>query len=132
MEDRLMFRKWFPTSILISSLLLYTFDPITIAILLKIFGVIAGTAAVASIVILTIDEILNWFKNHRNLAVSDFNNVGVTIKEAMHNGNFVVVQGVFNKRTNSMVASRKIEAKQLDSELMRRHSRERVVEYNIR
>lgn len=127
-----MFRKWFPIGILIGSLLLYMFDPITIAIILKIMGAIAGTAAVASIVILTIDEILNWFKNHRNLALSDINNVGVTIKEAMHSGNYVVVQGVFNKRTHKMVASRKIEAKQLDSELMRRHSREHVVEYNIR
>lgn len=127
-----MFRKRFAIAVLSGSLLLYMFDPITIAIILKIFGVAAGTAAVASIVILTIDEIMNWFRNHRNLALSDANNVGVTIKEAMSSGNFVIVQGVFNKRTHKMVDSRKIKAKQLDAELMRRHSRERVVEYNIR
>lgn len=127
-----MLRKRFAIAVLTGSLLLYMFDPITIAIILKIFGLAAGTAAVASIVILTIDEIMSWFRNHRNLAVSDFNNVGVTIKEAMEGGNFVVVQGVFNKRTHKMAASRKIKAKQLDAELMRRHSRERVVEYNIR
>ncbi|SRR5258708_3146043 len=125
-------RKWFPIGMLVSSFLFYMFDPITIALILKAIAVITGGVAIASIVILTIDEILKWFKSYRNLALTDINIVGTTIKEAMHNGNYIIVQGVFNKRSQKMVASRKIEAKQLDSELMRRHSSERVVIYDIR
>lgn len=117
------------------TLVIFMFDPITIAIIIKALAAWGATAAVVSTVIyiayLTLNEILNWFHSHRHLSASDRNLVGVTIKEAMQNGKYSIVQGVFNKGTNKMVESRRINADRIDDALARKHTYQKRVIYDL-
>lgn len=113
----------------------FTFDPITIALIIKGLLALGGAAAVTGAVVyiarLTLTEVLNWFQSHRYLSVNDKKLVGVTIKEAIQNGKYVIVQGVFNNRTARMVESRKIMADQIDDELARKHAYQKRVIYEL-
>lgn len=91
----------------------------------------AVTAAVATIVIalLTLNEVLSWFSQHKSIVVGNRDRIAVTIKKAMDNGNVNVIQGVFSKNQKKLVESRSIQAKELDSQLAAKHRNREVVEY---
>ncbi len=130
-KARKMYAFLFPTL----ALLIFMFDPITIAIIIKALAAWGATAAVVGTVItiayLTLNEILNWFHSHRHLAASDRDIVGVTIKEAIQNGKYTIVQGVFNKRTSKMVESRRINADRIDDALASKHAYQKRVIYDL-
>lgn len=127
--------KWpFVGGIFTIAVLAFTFDPITIALIIK--GLVALGAAVAvgaavHIAYLTISEIWNWFRNHRHLSNRDSRIVGVTIKEAMQQGKYVVVQGIFNSRSGKMLEARRIKSDHLDSELASNHYYQKRVIYDL-
>ena len=84
--------------------------------------ILAGIACVAisvvvHFVLLHWQEIINWFNKwinrHQNV---DKDAVGFTIKEAMENGQYNVVQGVFNKSSNTVEDVRRIKADNLDQQ----------------
>jgi hypothetical protein len=113
----------------------FMFDPITIALIIKGLLALGGAAAVTGTVIyivrLTLTEVMNWFRSHRHLSAYDKELVGVTIKEAIQDGKYVIVQGIFNNRTARMVESRKIMADQIDDELARKHAYQKRVIYEL-
>jgi hypothetical protein len=113
----------------------FMFDPITIFLIIKgllaLGGAVAVTGAVVHIARLTLTEILNWFQSQRYLSAQDKELVGVTIKEAIQDGKYIIVQGIFNKRTVRMVESRKIMADQIDDELARKHTYQKRVIYEL-
>ena len=84
-------------------------------------------AGIASVVVLTMKEVLDWFRARNRLLQSDRANVAKTIVESLNNGNYKVVQGVFNTRSSRMLESRTLEAAHLDSELARLHNGRREV-----
>ena len=84
-------------------------------------------AGVASVVLLSLKDIMDWFRARHNLLQSDRDNVAKTIVESLKNGHYKVVQGIFNTRTGRTLESRTMEAADLDSELARLHSGRREV-----
>ena len=110
-------------------------DPITLTIIWLIKSLVVGAAAagavaaVVYIAYLTLPIVLAWFRQNSTLSTGNINLVGATIKKGLREGKYTVVQGVFDKRTKTMVESRTIETNQLDAELARRHRNQDVVLY---
>ncbi len=98
-------------------------DPITIIIGLKLI------ALVVALFLLTYQLILDWFQQNEELVASDIDNIGVTLKELYQTGNYKVVQGVFNTRTNTVVTGRKIQAQKIDQALDEKHRNQELVIY---
>ena len=48
----------------------------------------------------------------------------------MDSGKYSVVQGIFNQDNNEILEGRKIETKELDTELAEHHKKEELVIYN--
>ena len=94
--------------------------------------ILAGVATfvitkVITFIILHWREIVGWFQKwlnrHENV---DKDAIGFTIREAMANGNYRTVQGIFNKQTNDVEDARRINAEQLDAETREQCFREKV------
>jgi len=109
--------------------LAFMFDPITIGILAVLGGMVA--LAVIYIAYLTITEIMNWFHSNQQLSKRDKRIIGVTIKESMQSGQYVIVQGVFDSRTKKILEGRRISSHDLDRELKRRHRFRKRVTYKL-
>ena len=60
-------------------------------------------------------QIINWFQHwisgHQEV---DKDAIGFTIREAIENGEYNIVQGVFNKATSQVEDARRIKAGQVD------------------
>ena len=86
---------------------------LTALILGAVAGIVIG--AVVTYVILHWKQVMGWFEKwiakHENV---DKDAIGFTIQEAIENGKYNVVQGVFNKSTNTVEDARRIEAEKLD------------------
>lgn len=100
------------------------FDPISIAIALKVVTLIIA------LLIITYQLILDWFQENEELVDSDMDNIAVTVKELFATGNYAVVQGVFNTRTDRVVAGRKLQAKKVDNQVEALHRDKVLVVYN--
>lgn len=86
-------------------------------------------AAVVYLAIITVDAVINWFKSKRSLVQSDRDNIAFTIKENMENGKYAVYQGVFNRRTEDLLAGQKLESGQIDDQLRSMHAEQPMVVY---
>lgn len=86
-------------------------------------------AAVVYLAIITVDAVINWFKSKRSLVQSDRDNIAFTIKENMENGKYAVYQGVFNRRTEDLLAGQKLESGQVDNQLQSMHAEQPMVVY---
>ncbi len=104
-------------------------DPITVSLLIAASVMLAG-AAVVFIAYLTYNFIVNWFRNRSAIKEQDKDNIAFTIKEAMQSGNYKVIQGIFNTRTEEFVESQVIETKELDNDLNYLHSDTKLVLYD--
>jgi hypothetical protein len=110
-------------------------DPLTLAAIWLVKSLIAGSVAAATvsavvyIARLTLPIVLAWFRQNNTLSMGNSNLVGATIQKGLREGKYTIVQGVFDKRTKTMVESRTIETNQLDDELARRHRNQDVVLY---
>ena len=56
-----------------------------------------------------------WLDNHEDV---DQDTVGFTVREAMTQGKYNVVQGIFNKRTSKVEDAQRVHAETGDSETM--------------
>ena len=109
-------------------------DPLTLAIVWAIKTFVVGSVAVGAVgaiylAYLTLSTVLDWFRQNNTLSTYNANLVAVTINKGLKNGKYTIVQGVFNKHTNSMAESRTIETSRLDEDLVRRHRTQDVVLY---
>jgi len=89
----------------------------------------AGVATAIIIAILTIAEIFDWFRSRNAITEADAEVLRVTIAEQLATGKYRVVQGLFDKRNNSMVDHRVVEANELDDSLAELHRNNQVVVY---
>jgi hypothetical protein len=98
-------------------------------------GIAAATATLTALVMkfLSWDKILGWFRGRQKLVESDKENVAFTLTQSLASGNYSVVQGVFNKRTNELFsadAGQKYEAEEIDDQLKQAHKNNELVIYN--
>ncbi len=96
---------------------------------LAAIAVFVASAAVVALVVICWDDIVNWFHARRNLVEADKDKLGFTLQERLKAGKFRVVQGVFNRRTNTVVDGRVVEADDMDRKLKQVHSVEDLVIY---
>jgi hypothetical protein len=99
-------------------------DPISIAIAFKVI------ALIIALLLITYQLILDWFQENEELVNSDADNIGVTVKELFDAGNYTLVQGVFNTRTDKVVAGRKLQSKKVDDQVAALHRDKVLVVYN--
>lgn len=95
--------------------------------LLAILGGLAF-AAVVVLVYLNWDRIIGWFRGRQSLKQADRDNIAFTVKENLSDGNYSVVQGIFNQRTNQVLDGEKYNAKDLCDEL--KYNKESLIIYN--
>lgn len=100
------------------------FDPISIAIALKL------VALVIALMIITYQVIIEWFQENEELVDSDADNIAVTVRDLFETGNYALVQGVFNTRNNKVVAGRKLQASKVDDQVASLHREKVLVVYN--
>lgn len=114
-------------------------DPISIAIAIKFLlarssAAKAGTAGVAvptyTLVLLTFEEITNWFADHAALKESDKDNLAFTLQEKLPNGGYNTVQGIFNARTQAIPAARAIKSHHVDAKLAAIHATHELAMYS--
>lgn len=88
-----------------------------------IAGFVGGLiiASLLAVAFLTLQEIMNWFSQHYNILHKNKDNVAFTIKDKLENGNYQVVQGIFNDRTGNVIEERTIETEAIDEELKQIH-----------
>ncbi len=97
--------------------------------LIAIIIAAAVALAVFALAILYWDEIVGWFQSRNDIKDQDANNIAFTIKEKMATGEYNVVQGIFNKRTEEVVEGRKIRAEKLDKQTAAAHNGQDLVIY---
>ncbi|MEO0967418.1 MAG: hypothetical protein AAFX80_03525 [Cyanobacteria bacterium J06639_18] len=87
-----------------------------------IAGFVAGLL-IGSIVVgfLSYEEIIDWFNEHIDTIHNNEDNLAFTIKDILENGNYKIVQGVFNSQTGDVIEDRVIEAEEIDEELLEIH-----------
>ena len=91
---------------------------------LPLIPIIIAAAAALAVVVVTIvywDDIVKWFRSRNNIKEADRANVAFTIKERLATGEFKLVQGIFNTRTERVVDGHVMQAKQLEARLEREH-----------
>lgn len=88
--------------------------------------VVAELLYIGLIILLTIEEIINWFNRVTNKVPAD---VGFSVAEALSSGNYRVVQGVFNRSSNKITDGRRMDVKELDAVLKDYHASNKVVIY---
>jgi hypothetical protein len=91
-------------------------------------GIAAAVAGLTALVIkfLGWDRIIGWFRNKQDLKEEDRDNIAFTVNQALANGNYSVVQGIFNTRTNELAGlntdgGQKYEAEKIDDKLKEAH-----------
>jgi hypothetical protein len=87
------------------------------------------SAAVIYAAILTVDAVINWFRNRAALIQSDRSNLAFTIRERLADGNYAVYQGIFNKESEQLIDGQKLVSERLDSELSNLHRDKPLVLY---
>ena len=98
--------------------------------LIPIIIAAAASIAVMVVVIVTWAEIIDWFQSRNDIKEKDKENIAFTIKERLKSGDFKIVQGIFNKRTDDIVDGRAMQTKELDKELAKHHERNELVIYD--
>jgi len=63
------------------------------------------------------DRIIDWFRSRAKLKQAHRDNIAFTVKEDLDNGNYSVVQGIFNTGTEQVLDAVKYEAKDVCDEL---------------
>lgn len=103
--------------------MLLVLDPWTIYIFFT-----SATAVFVGAVI-AFNLIRSWFEKKRQLVESDKHNLGFTLKEKITNNDYVVYQGIFNRKEDKIFDGQKIQGKSLDGELEEVHQGKDLVIY---
>lgn len=90
---------------------------------------LAATAVITFVATITLDLVIKWFQSRSKLKKSDKNNIAFTLKDEMDKGNYVVYQGIFNKETNEVLDSQRLESKNMDTQLEQLHQDKQLVIY---
>ena len=96
-----------------------------------IVTILAAVALLAVVVVAIIyyDDIIEWFRTRNDIKEADKDNIAFTIREKIETGDYKVVQGIFNKRTNDLVEGHAMKTKKLDSEFEQIHADNELVIY---
>jgi hypothetical protein len=96
-----------------------------------IVGIVAAVATLVAITVLIISyqKIIEWFRNRQNLKEQDKANIAFTLTEHLANGDYEVVHGIFNKDTSELLDGEKQRSHNIDAELAKAHEKHELVLY---
>lgn len=106
---------------------------IDILIWTSLVGLLTAGAALVAItvaVILYWDHIIGWFNQYSSSLEANPQKVAFTLAESMKSGDYKVVQGIFNKKTNELVTARRVTSSQMDEETRRIHADQKLAIYS--
>jgi hypothetical protein len=84
----------------------------------QLLAILGGLALVAIVIkFLSLDRILDWFRDSQNLKGTDRVNLAFSVRKHLSNGNYGVVQGVFNQQTNQVLEAKKYDAEDVCNEV---------------
>ncbi|MCF6475385.1 hypothetical protein FAF44_44560 [Nonomuraea sp. MG754425] len=94
-----------------------------------ILGALAAVVieVVVRLLQLAYSELIRWFLDHTRVENPD--NVAFTLRTALDNNRYTLVQGVFNKRSNEVEQARRISAASVDGRIKREHAVNDLVVY---
>lgn len=98
--------------------------------ILNALAVAAVYIVVYTVVLLTIDVIIDYFENWHTENEVDYDDVGFAIKESLESGDVRVVQGVFNKNSGTIKDARRIKAEDIDDDTRIRLGEEKLTIFN--
>jgi len=89
---------------------------------------IAALAAVAvlKVVLLTLDIIIDWFRNRAAKIRYNPNKLAVTVAEQLSTGQVSYVQGIFDTSTEKFSEARRIKAKSAEAAVRAEHRKHKV------
>jgi hypothetical protein len=93
-----------------------------------ILAAIAGLAVII-VAIINFEEIVTWFRKRQNLKQADKDNIAFTLKKQLENGDYEVVWGIFNTRTDELLGGVKEQSKKIDEEVENVHKGKELVLY---
>ena len=92
---------------------------------------IAGAILVSIVVaVLSIDSIIDWFREqlgHRHSS----NRLAVTVLQSLKKGDYQVVQGIFNSKTQQYESQRVVEAGQIDQRFVAAHNEQGIAVWEV-
>lgn len=88
--------------------------------LLVFLGTAFAIAAIA-VAVLSIDAISDWFRERVQSGVVDRNKLCVTILKQIKDGDYQVVQGIFDSTTRQNIEERTVTARDIDQDFLRAH-----------
>lgn len=99
-----------------------------VPLIVIILGLVA-VLAVAVVLVLKWDEIVHWFQHRNDIKDADRSNIAFTLQQKLDSGEYKTVQGIFNKRTSTVVEGRAVQSKEVDGELAAVHAANELVVY---
>lgn len=92
---------------------------------------LAATIAAVVMVVLTIANIIDWFRSRNAITEADKNRLKLTFQERLQNGNFGTVQAIYDEDSETVVAIRKVESESVDEQLREAHSEQDLISWKI-
>ncbi len=81
------------------------------------------TIAAIVVAVLSFDAIVDWFVEQIRAGQVNKNQLCVTLLKQIKEGDYKIVQGIFDTTSNQCVVERTVEAKKVDPEFLRAHDR---------
>lgn len=97
--------------------------------LIEIILRLAVSLAVLTIGYLVFAQLIDWFKSREELVLADKDNIAFTLQQKLAAKKYKTVQGIFNRRTSTIVDGRNIVSDTIDAELAQYHRDEELVIY---
>jgi hypothetical protein len=97
-----------------------------IALVLIGLASLGASVLVLHIVLLTLDIVIDWFKDRVARIRANPRRLAVTVAEQIAKGNVSYVQGIFDTNTSKFVEARRIRAKGAEAAVKHEHRRHKV------
>ena len=88
---------------------------------LAVVGIGTAIAVAAVIRYLTYDRLLGWFQQREPLLEADRDRIGVSILKHLSNGNYGVINNIFDTVTEEVIEQESFEARNVDEQIKQAH-----------
>jgi hypothetical protein len=85
-----------------------------------------GAIAVIVVAVLTMDVLIEWFRDRLAQVLGNPKKLNVTVTDALESGNVSYIQGIFDTEEEAFTEARRIKAGEVDDDVRQAHSRHPV------
>lgn len=87
---------------------------------------LGAAIVVIHIITLTLEVIIDWFRDRAAEVETDPTKLAVTVAEQLESGNVSYVQGIFNTDTRAFIEARRIKAEEAEAAVKAEHRKHQV------